>query len=507
MEPLHNEIFFARARKNAAQDSSVLDVHEDSLKGDIACAASTEANCEKEPLYSGSKVRFAPSPTGYLHAGNIRIAVFNYLFAKKNDGVFVLRIDDTDVERSSRELEKLMLEDLTWVGITWDEFYRQSERIDRYISAMEHLKNIGRIYPCYETKEELALKRKAQAMSGIPPVYDRASLHLDDDQKKQLESNGVRPYWRFKLDDTKSVEWNDLVHGKISIPLNSVSDPILIKPDGSFVYTFASVVDDIDIGITHIIRGDDHVTNTATQIDIFTAICGSSPEFAHVPLMSSPDGQEVSKRVGSPFSICNMRKDGILPEAIFNFLASLGTSNNLDPNDTIDTLIEKFSFEKMSLASSKFYLDDLKQLSRKILSEKSFENVKDSLQQLELENISEVFWNTIRGNIDTTQDAVFWHSIYYQRDAGPDNKTRVLQALEDEKFMRCMLDSLTDPFVFDDWIANLKKASGKKGKDLFHPIRVVLTGVDHGPELKKITSLMGYDRIKQKIEKSLEVFK
>ncbi|GHT92517.1 glutamate--tRNA ligase [Alphaproteobacteria bacterium] len=477
------------------------------------------------------KVRFAPSPTGYLHAGNIRIAVLNYLFAKKNNGVFVLRIDDTDVERSTLESEKLILEDLTWLGITWDEFYRQSERINRYIPTMEHLKNIGRVYPCYETKEELALKKKAQAMSGIPPVYDRASLHLSDDQKKQLESNGVKPYWRFKLDDTKSVEWNDLVHGKISIPLNSVSDPILIKPDGSFVYTFASVVDDIDMGITHIIRGDDHVTNTATQIDIFTAICGGSPEFGHIPLMSSPDGQEVSKRVGSSFSICNMRKDGILPEAIFNFLATLGTSNNLDPNDTIDTLIEKFSFEKMSPASSKFYLDDLKQLSRKVLSEKSFEDVKEDLRQLKLENISNVseeFWDTIRGNINTIQDAVFWYDIFYQHDGGcttcvthadsdptlqshlahvSEGSDSISASVADTVTLAQMLDCLTDPFDFDDWIANLKKVSGKKGKDLFHPIRIVLTGVEHGPELRKITNLMGYDRIKRRIEKSMEVLK
>ncbi|GHU17155.1 glutamate--tRNA ligase [Alphaproteobacteria bacterium] len=466
----------------------------------------------REYNMKNTKVRFAPSPTGYLHVGNIRIAVLNYLFARKNNGVFVLRIDDTDVERSSRELEKLMLEDLKWLGITWGEFYRQSERIDRYVSTMEHLKSAGRIYSCYETKEELALKRKTQAMSGVPPVYDRASLYLNDAQKKQLESKGIKPYWRFKLDNTKSIEWNDLVHGKISIPLSSVSDPILIKPDGSFVYTFASVVDDIDMGITHIIRGDDHVTNTATQIDIFTAICGESPEFAHVPLMSSPDGQEVSKRVGSSFSICNMRKDGILPEAIFNFLATLGTSNNPNPNDTIDTLIEKFSFEKMSLASPKFYLDDLKQLSRKILSEKSFEDVKDDLQQLELENISEEFWDTIRGNINTIQDAVFWHNVVaphaFSASLPVERYADCNCNLEVESTLQAqMLEFLTDPFDFDNWIANLKRVSGKKGKDLFHPIRIVLTGIEHGPELKKIANLMGYSRIKQRIEQSLAVIK
>ncbi|MDR2794646.1 MAG: glutamate--tRNA ligase [Holosporaceae bacterium] len=442
------------------------------------------------------KVRFAPSPTGYLHAGNIRIAVLNYLFARKNGGVFVLRIDDTDPERSSRELEKLMLEDLCWIGIKWGEFFRQSERINKYISAMEHLKSTGRIYPCYETKEELALKRKTQSMSGIPPVYDRASLRLDEAQKKKLEANGLKPHWRFKLDDAKSVEWTDLVHGNISIPLNSVSDPILIKPDGSFVYTFASVVDDIDMGITHIIRGDDHITNTATQIDIFSAISGKSPEFAHVPLMSAPDGQEVSKRVGSALSICNIRETGILPEAVFNFLASLGTSNNPDPADTLDSLVEKFSFEKMSLASPKFFLEELRLLSKKILCEKSFNDVKNALQTLGLENISEIFWNAIRENINSIGEAAFWHNIFYGE----------INAEEKDKiFLRQMLDSLPNPFDFDAWLASLKNISGKKGRDLFHPIRIVLTGIDHGPELKKIAHIIGYERIKHRIEKSLMV--
>ncbi|MDR3180096.1 MAG: glutamate--tRNA ligase [Holosporaceae bacterium] len=447
------------------------------------------------PLDNGLKVRFAPSPTGYLHVGNIRIAVLNYLFALKNNGTFVLRIDDTDLERSSKEMEKLMLEDLHWIGVEWNEFFRQSERIDKYISAMEHLKNIGRIYPCYETKEELALKRKTQSLMGVPPVYDRASLLLDGAQKKKLEADGLKPHWRFKLDDTKSMEWTDLVHGHISVPLSSMSDPILIKPDGSFVYTFASVVDDLDMGITHIIRGDDHITNTATQIDIFRAISEKSPEFAHVPLMSASDGHEVSKRVGSAYSICNMRKTGILPEAIFNFLASLGTANNPNPADTVDSLVEKFNFEKMSLASPKFFLEELLLLNKKILSEKSFDDVKNALQQLGLENISENFWNAIRENINSIGEAAFWHGIFYGE---------INAAEKDEIFLKQMLDSLSNPFDFDAWVAHLKNVSGKKGRNLFHPIRIALTGIDHGPELKKIAHIIGYERIKHRIEKNLE---
>ncbi|MDR2682179.1 MAG: hypothetical protein LBB29_04005, partial [Holosporaceae bacterium] len=263
---------------------------------------------------------------------------------------------------------------------------------------------------------------------------------------------------------------------------------------GSFVYTLASVVDDIDMGITHIIRGDDHVTNTATQIDIFKAICGKNPEFAHVPLMSAADGQEVSKRIGSAYSICHMRDAGILPEAIFNFLATLGTSNNPNPSDSVESLVEKFSFEKMSLASPKFFLEELQLLSKKILCEKSFDDIKSALQELGLKNISEDFWNVIRENINCLREAAFWHEVFY-------GEINVVE--ESENFLQQMLDSLPNPFDFDAWIACLKDISGKKGRNLFHPIRMVLTGIDHGPELKKIANIMGYNCLKHRIEKNL----
>ena len=441
-------------------------------------------------------VRFAPSPTGLLHVGNVRIAILNYLFAKKRGGDFVLRIDDTDTERSTKESENLILEDLTWIGIRWDKFYRQSEHFDHYRKSFEHLKTIGRVYPCYETKEELSLKRKSQTMSGVPPVYDRSSLKLSDSEKRKLEENGIKPYWRFKLNESEFAEWNDLVHGKISIPLNTVSDPVIVKPDGSFVYTFASVVDDINIDITHVIRGDDHITNTATQIDIFKAISGKFPDFAHVPLLSSIDGQDVSKRTGSSLSIVNMRNNGLLPGAIFNVLATLGTSNNIDYQDNIDSLIEKFSFEKMSLSSPKFNIDDVNLINKKIIAEKSFDDVKDDLKKLGIENASENFWDTIKGNIDYIKDASFWYDAIFNKN--------VKGGLEnDTMFIKQMLESLPNPMDFDNWILSLKKISGRKGKDLFHPLRIVLTGLDHGPELKKIVDLIGYDLVKNKIEKAI----
>lgn len=437
------------------------------------------------------RVRFAPSPTGLLHVGNIRIAILNYIFAKKNGGKFILRIDDTDVLRSTKESEQLILQDLQWLGIKWDEFYKQSNHFSKYDEAINYLKKIGRVYACYETKDELSLKRKIQASRGVPPVYDRAALELTADQIKKLEDDGVKPYWRFKLNEQDTVSWNDLVHGQISIPLNSISDPILIKPDGSYVYTFASVVDDVNIGITHVIRGDDHITNTAAQIDMFKTLSQNIPEFAHVPLLSALDGQDVSKRTGSPLSIVNMRNDGIEPGAIWNVLANLGTSNNVNYQDSFEQLVDKFSFDKMSLASPKFNIEDVKLLTKKIVSCKTFDEVKDSFGDLEY--FSEYFWDAIKGNINSLKEVRYWYDVCFKD---------IQLTKEDSGFVQLMLDKLRSDF--STWISDLKQVSGRKGRDLFHPIRVVLTGLDKGPELEKIFNILGYERLKHRIEQNLK---
>ena len=440
------------------------------------------------------KVRFAPSPTGLLHVGNVKIAMINYLFAQKHGGKFVLRIDDTDAERSTIESENSILEDLAWLDIKHDEFYKQSQNIDQYMRAFEHLKNIGRVYPCYETREELALQKKAQAMQGRPPVYDRSALKLTESKKQSLERERVKPYWRFKLNESDSTEWNDLLHEKISIPLDTISDPVVIKPDGSLVYTFASVVDDVNMGITHIIRGDDHITNTAAQIDIFKAISGQAPEFAHIPLFSSIDGSEVSKRVGSSLSISNMRAEGILPHSIWVVLSTLGTSNNADHHDSLESMIRKFNFSNMSLSSPKFNIEDLRLISRKIISDMSFDEAKGYMQKIGLQSASESFWNTIRGNINVLNDAISWYEILCGDIP--------MQVSIDKEFATLMLDNLSDPFDFDEWISRIKKTSSKKGRDLFHPIRVALTGLDNGPELKIIANTLGYEKIKNRIAKN-----
>ena len=338
---------------------------------------------------------------------------------------------------------------MKWLGFRWDEFYKQSNHLSKYNQALEYLKSIGRAYPCYETKDELSLKRKIQASQGVPPVYDRASLQLSGEEKADLEKEGVKKYWRFKLNDTETVEWNDLVHGKISIPLNSVSDPIIIKPDGSYVYTFASVVDDINIGITHIIRGDDHITNTAAQIDMFRAISGNVPKFAHVPLLSSIDGQDVSKRTSSSLSMVNLRNAGMEPQAIINVLSSLGTSNNIGHRNSLEDLIKEFSFEKMSLSSPKFNVRDVELLTKKIISEKSFDEVKSKISK----RISEEFWETIKGNVNTLKEVDFWYEIFY-KDIPP-----CIEKV-DKNYLRQMLKNLSPGVDFDTWVSQLKKISG-----------------------------------------------
>ncbi|MDR0753400.1 MAG: glutamate--tRNA ligase [Holosporaceae bacterium] len=440
------------------------------------------------------RVRFAPSPTGLLHVGNVRIAIINYLFAKKNSGKFILRIDDTDSERSSKELEDLILEDLKWLGIKWDEFYRQSANYSKYKAIFNRLRDSGHVYPCYETKEELSLKRKIQASIGAPPVYDRFALGISEKERAANEAKGIKPHWRFKLAETQSMEWEDLVHGKISIHLSSVSDPIVVKPDGTFVDTFASVVDDVDMGITHIIRGDDHITNTAAQMDIFRAISGKYPIFAHIPLLLAIDGQDVSKRFGSPLSIANMREDYIEPLALWHILATLGTSQDVNYEDDVDALMAKFSFKKMSLSSPKFNSEEIKLLTKKIIAKKSFDDVKTDLKKLNLKNISQEFWDIVKGNLHTIKDVVFWESILY-------NRINIIK--EDENFVTQMLETLEEPINFERWMKNLSQISERRGKELFHSVRLVLTGLDSGPALAEMAHLLGYERIKSRIESNL----
>jgi glutamyl-tRNA synthetase len=267
--------------------------------------------------------RFAPSPTGWIHVGNLRTALMNWLIARKAGGTFILRLDDTDRERSKQEYADGIMADLTWLGLTWDRVERQSDRIGRYHEAAEDLKAKGRFYEVFETPVELELKRKKQLSMGRPPVYDRAGLRLTGADRERLRAEGRQGYWRFRLDQNR-IEWNDGIIGPVSIDAASVSDPVLIRADGQVLYTFASSVDDVDMGVTHIVRGADHVTNTATQIQIMQAMGGVPPAFAHHSLLTGPGGEELSKRLGT-LSLRDLRARGVEPMALLSLMARLGS--------------------------------------------------------------------------------------------------------------------------------------------------------------------------------------
>lgn len=434
------------------------------------------------------KVRFAPSPTGRLHVGNVRIAVMNYIFACQNDGEFLLRIDDTDKLRSTVEFENGIYDDLKWLGLPHQLAARQSNNIENYVQAFEYLKELGMVYPCFETPEELALARKIQLSNGIPPVYKRKNL-----SEKEIEThlqNGEKPYWRFIVDHDSIAEWNDLVHSRLAIQLSALSDPVIVKPDGGFVYTFASVVDDINMKISHIIRGDDHVTNTAIQIQLFKALSANIPEFAHLPLISSQSGEDISKRSGSSFSIKSLRENGAEPFAVVASLASLGSTYTYNSMDNIGDIIKRLNFNKISLSAPKFSLDSIYALTQKILSGDAYDTVRVRLKNiLNTDEDLEDFWNVFRQNISKFNEVIEWYNIC--------KKDCVDYVIEDKEFAKVLCESLKQcqDADWNNWISLVKKNTPRRGADLFHEIRLVLTGREKGPELKDLFRLINRDLI------------
>eukprot|EP01030_Chromulinospumella_sphaerica_P021309 gene21309-21239_t len=342
------------------------------------------------------KVRFAPSPTGRIHVGNIRAAIVNWVFARGQGGTFVLRIDDTDLARSTQEYEDGIEADLTWLGLTWDERYNQSKRFDLYHRAMETLKAAGRLYPCYETADELDRRRKVQLSRGQPPIYDRASLKLTADEIAAFEAEGRKPHWRFKLDG-KRVKWTDLVRGECDVDTTSMSDPVLIREDGAFLYTLPSVADDIDMGITHVIRGEDHVANTGTQIEIFEALGGKVPTFGHFSLLVGADGSALSKRLGS-LSIMQLREDGLEPLAITSHIGKLGTSDALEAAPSLDDLGRSFDFAKMGRHPARFDEADLHRINAGVLHAMDYAAARPRLEALGAD-LGEDFWLAVRPNL------------------------------------------------------------------------------------------------------------
>lgn len=446
------------------------------------------------------KVRFAPSPTGKIHVGNVRAALLNYLFARKEGGTFMLRSDDTDQARSTKAFEDGIQTDLGWLGLTHDEFARQSERFGEYDKVSDWLKAKGLLYPCYETSEELDRKRKLQRARGLPPVYDRAALKLSDEEKAAFEAEGRKPHWRFKLSQTP-VQWNDLIRGEVTVDTSAVSDPVLIREDGMYLYTLPSCVDDVDFGITHVIRGEDHVTNTATQVELMGHLIafraskgengGALPQFAHHSLLVGADGQGLSKRLGS-LSVEGMREAGIEPSAITSLLARLGTSDPVVPVTDLASLADGFSFDRMGRAPARFDMAELTALNAKILHETPYADVADRLTG---DGVSEELWLTVRGNVETVKDAAGWKHVV-------DGEVTPVIDAEDRDFTAEAAALVPDSLDDESWsalTAALKEKTGRNGKGLFMPLRLALTGQTHGPDMAVMFRLIGAEKARARL--------
>ena len=429
--------------------------------------------------------RFAPSPTGYLHVGNLRTALFNWLIARKAGGTFILRLDDTDPERSKDEYAEAIQEDLTWLGLTWDRIEKQSARLDRYAAAADSLREKGRFYEVFETPTELDLKRKKQLNMGQPPVYDRTGLKLSDAEKDKLRAE--RPgYWRFLLEHER-IEWEDGILGPISIDAASVSDPVLIRADGQVLYTLASVVDDVEMGVTNIVRGSDHVTNTATQIQIIEALGATPPRFAHHSLLTGPQGEALSKRLGT-LSLRDLRKEGVEPMALLSLMARLGSADPVEVRTSHQELIDGFDISRFGAAPTKFDKDDLFPLTQKYLSHLPFDTVRDEVLALGVpEAQAEAFWNVVRENIATMGEMPDWWALFR------DGATPLVEA-EDREFIETAFSLLPEgPFdgtTWGTWTAAVKDATGRKGKALFMPLRKAVTGRERGPEMADLMPLL-----------------
>jgi glutamyl-tRNA synthetase len=442
------------------------------------------------------KVRFAPSPTGRLHVGNVRTALVNWLFARKQGGVFVLRIDDTDLERSTLENEQAIETDLTWLGLTWGERHNQSKRFDTYDAAAGRLRAMGRLYPCYETQEELDRRRKVQLSRGQPPIYDRAALDLSDEDKARFEAEGRKPHWRFKLDG-KRVVWDDLVRGHCEVDTASLSDPVLVREDGLYLYTLPSVVDDIDMAITHVVRGEDHVTNTGAQIEIFEALGASLPAFAHMSLLIGADGQALSKRLGS-LSVGQMRDDGYEPMAITSHLGRIGSSDPVELVASMDELAAGFAFEKLGRAPARYDTADLDRLNAQAIHSLDYAAAQPRLAALGVD-LGEGFWLAVRANLNRFGDARDWAEVLTGAVSGP-RLDEAFKAAAIVAFEAAVPPgAIPDLETWSQFTSAVKEATGAKGGALFKPLRQALTGRDAGPDMAALLPLIGRDRVLERL--------
>ncbi len=435
------------------------------------------------------RVRFAPSPTGWLHIGNARIALANWLFARHAGGRALLRLDDTDAERSDPAYAAGIEEDLAWLGLDWDERAAQSDRMDRYRTALDVLAAAGRAYPCYETPEELALKRRRLSAAGKPPIYDRAALDLGAADRAALEAEGRKPHWRFKLDH-EPIAWTDLVRGPVQFDGADLSDPVIVRADGAPLYTLTSCVDDVELAVSHVIRGEDHVANTAAQLQLIGALGGDAAamSFVHLPLLRAADGGGLSKRLGS-LALRDLRAEGIEPLAIVSLLAFLGTAEAIDAAPNMEALVEGFGFDRFSRAAPRFDPAELDRLNRKVIHAMDWEEAAPRLTALGLDHADAAFWDAVRGNLDRLADTAQWHTVCFGE---------VTPQIEDVDFAAAAAGLLPpapwDGATWKAWTSAVKQATGRSGKALYLPLRLALTGAGHGPELGDLLPLIGPDR-------------
>jgi glutamyl-tRNA synthetase len=440
--------------------------------------------------------RFAPSPTGRLHIGNARTALLNALVARQRGGAFVLRFDDTDRSRSTAEFADAIARDVAWLGIVPDLTVKQSDRVALYDIAAERLRAAGRLYPCFETEDELSYRRKRQLAQRRAPIYDRAALKLTPEERARLEAEGRTPHWRFLL-QTRPVTWNDGVRGAQSIDCASLSDPVLIRADGACLYTLTSVVDDIDLGVTDVIRGEDHVTNTAVQIQIFEVLGAAAPDFAHHNLLTLPSGEGLSKRQGH-LSLATLREEGYEPTAVAALSVLIGTSHAVEPVADLAELATKIALSDISHSSAKFDPAELAGLNARTLHRMPFAQAAARLADLGVGG-GEDFWIAVRGNIALLREAADWWGVVSGDDAF---------ATDDPELVRAAIAHLPpEPFDAGTWPAWTKAvgaATGRKGRALFHPLRLALTGREQGPELKALLPLMGRARALRRLRRACD---
>jgi len=431
--------------------------------------------------------RFAPSPTGHLHVGNARTALFNWLFARRAGGRFVLRFDDTDTERSEEAFVATIKTDLRWLGLNWDERLRQSERLSQYRDAFAILHGGGRLYPCYETAEELSLMRRRLRTAGKPPVYDRAALTLSAAARDKLAVEGHEPHWRFRLGD-EAIAWTDGVRGPVYFPPGSFSDPVLWRADGQPLYTLTSVIDDADLGISHVIRGEDHVANTAVQIELFAAIGAPRPEFSHHALLTGSQGEALSKRLGSD-GLGSLRDQGIEPLALTSLLATLGSSDAVVVAPSLADLAADFALDRLGRAPVKFDTAELERLNARLIHRMPFVEASPRLATLGMAEADGAFWLAVRGNITTIAEAATWWQVCHGA---------ITPAIEEPTWASAaaalLPDDEWDESTWGTWTEAVKASTGRKGKALFRPLRLALTGRDHGPEMKSLLPLLGRER-------------